>query len=288
MKYEKGVFLKELCLWGRDSLRESSVENPELESSLLLSKALGISAIDIYAYPKREVESEKIEGFKRLLERRLKKEPIAYILGEREFYSRPFIVTPDVLIPRPETETLVEEALKVTKNISHPLVADAGTGSGCIAVTIACECMNARIFATDISFKALLIAGINSRRHGTSDRISLVRMDFLSGFKGESIDIVLSNPPYISKDDFPKLESSVRDFEPKESLLGGEDGLDCIRKIVHQSRRVLKNGGWCIVEVGAGQSEGVSEIFDYAGFRDVSSVKDLSGIERVVKGKWIR
>ncbi|MER3447643.1 MAG: peptide chain release factor N(5)-glutamine methyltransferase [Candidatus Dadabacteria bacterium] len=288
MKYRNNVFLKGLYLWGRDSLRESLAENPELESSLLLSKALGINAIDIYAHPEREVESEKVEEFKLLLERRLKREPIAYILGEKEFYSRPFVVTPDVLIPRPETEILVEEALKISKSIPQPLVVDAGTGSGCISVTIACECRDARILATDISLESLLIAEINSRRHGTLDRISLVRMDFLSGFKEESIDIVLSNPPYISKDDFSKLESSVRDFEPKESLLGGEDGLDYIRKIVYQSRRVLKNGGWCIVEVGAGQSEGVSEILDYARFKSVSSVKDISGIERVVKGKWIR
>jgi release factor glutamine methyltransferase len=288
MKYRNGVFLKELYLLGRDSLRESPVENPELESSLLLSKTLGINAIDIYAYPERKVGLEEVEEFKRLLDRRLKREPVAYILGEKEFYSRPFIVTPNVLIPRPETEILVEEALKVIKNISHPLVVDTGTGSGCIAVTIGCECGDARIFATDISFEALLVARANSKRHRAIESVSLVRMDFLSGFKKESIDIVISNPPYVSESDFSKLEPNVRDFEPKESLLGGEDGLDCIRKIVHQSGRVLKNGGWCIVEVGANQYESVSEIFDYAGFRSVSSVKDLSGIERVIKGKWIR
>lgn len=288
MKYREGVFLKELYLLGRDSLRDSPVENPELESSLLLSKALGINLVDVYAYPERKVESDKVEEFERLLERRLKREPVAYILGEKEFYSRTFIVTPDVLIPRPETEILIEEGLKVTKNISHPLVVEAGTGSGCIAVTIGCECEDARIFATDISFEALLIARANSKRHRVVEKISLVRTDFLSGFKEESFDIAISNPPYVAARDFSKLESSVRDFEPKQSLLGGEDGLDCIRKIVHQAGKVLKNGGWCIVEVGANQSESVSEIFDCVGFGDVSSLKDLSRIERVVKGKWIR
>lgn len=288
MKYRNGVFLKELYLLGGDLLRESSLENSELESSLLLSKALGIKVADIYAHPERKVESDKAEEFKQLLERRLKREPIAYILGEKEFYSRPFITTPDVLIPRPETETLIEEGLKVTKSISHPLVVDAGTGSGCIAVTIGCECKDAQICATDISFEALLIARANSKRHRVVERISLVRMDFLSGFKEESIDIALSNPPYVAERDFSKLEPDVRDFEPRQSLLGGEDGLDCIRKIVHQAGRVLKKGGWCIVEVGANQSESVSKIFDYVGFIDISSVRDLSGIERVVKGKWIR
>lgn len=288
MKYREGIFLKGLYLLGRDSLRDSPVENPELESALLLSKALGINLVDVYAYPERKVESDKVEEFERLLERRLKREPVAYILGEKEFYSRTFIVTPDVLIPRPETEILIEEGLKATKNISHPLVVDAGTGSGCIAVTIGCESEDTRIFATDISFEGLLIARANSKRHRVVERISLVRTDFLSGFKEESFDIAISNPPYVAERDFSKLESSVRDFEPKRSLLGGEDGLDCIRKIVHQAGKVLKNGGWCIVEVGANQSESVSEIFDCVGFGDVSSLKDLSGIERVVKGKWIR
>lgn len=288
MKYRNGVLLRKLYLFGRDSLRESHAENPELESSLLLSKALSINAVDIYAYPERKVASDKVEEFKQLLERRLRKEPVAYILGEKEFYSRPFIVSPDVLIPRPETEILVEEALKVAKNVSHPLVVDAGTGSGCIAVTISCECENAQIFATDISLEALLVAGANSKRHRVVEKISLVRTDFLNSFKEESIDLALSNPPYITESDFSKLESNVKDFEPKESLLGGEDGLDCMRKIVHQAGRVLKNGGWCIVEVGDSQSENVSKIFDYIGFRDISSVRDLSGIERVIKGKWIK
>ncbi len=287
MKYKNGVFLRDLYLFGRNSLRESHVENPELESSLLLSKAIGIKAVDIFAYPERKVELDKVEEFRRLLERRLKREPVAYILSEKEFYSRPFIVSPDVLIPRPETEILIEEALIVTKSISHPLVVDAGTGSGCIAVTIGCEREDARIFATDISFEALLVAGENSKRHRVIERISLVRTDFLSGFKEDSIDIVLSNPPYVNESDFSKLESNVKDFEPKASLLGGKDGLNCIRKIVHQAGMVLKKGGWCIVEVGANKSESVSEIFDFVGFRDVSYVKDLSGIERVVKGKWI-
>jgi release factor glutamine methyltransferase len=288
MKYRNGVLLRKLYLLGRNSLRESHAENPELEASLLLSKVLSINAVDIYAYPERKVASDKVEEFRQLLERRLRREPVAYILGEKEFYSRPFIVSPDVLIPRPETEILVEEALKVAKNVSHPLVVDAGTGSGCIAITISCECQDAQIFATDISFEALLIADANSKRHRVVEKISLVRTDFLSSFEEESIDLALSNPPYITDSDFSKLESNVKDFEPKESLLGGEDGLNCMRKIVHQAGRVLKNGGWCIVEVGDGQSENVSEIFDYVGFRDVSSVRDLSGIERVIKGKWIK
>ncbi len=283
----KGVFLKELYLLGRDILRELSVENPELEASLLLSKTLDIATADIYSHPQREVPSEKIKEFKQLLNRRLKREPIAYILGEREFYSRSFIVTSDVLIPRPETETLVEEALNIIKTISRPIVVDVGTGSGCIAVTIGCECENARMFATDISFEALFIAETNSERHNIAKRISFICANFLSCFKEESVDIVVSNPPYVSHSDFFRLESDVKDFEPKVSLFGGEDGLTCIKKIVYQAGKILKNGGRCIVEVGASQSEIVSEIFKGVGFKKVSTVKDLTGIERVVTGKWI-
>ena len=312
--------MKELYLKGRDLLKKSGLENPELEAALLLSKVLRINTTYIYAHPKNWVQSDKIKEFELLLERRIKREPIAYILGEKEFYSRSFIVTPDVLIPRPETEILVEEALKIINNIPYPTVLDVGTGSGCIAVTIACEAGNAQNFATDISFEALMVARANSERHKVSKRISYVCADFLSCFNENSFDIILSNPPYIPEGEFYSLESNVRDFEPKISLIGGgsilrqgsgqalrlhpstvrselvedsrptsgEEGLNCIRKIVHEAGKVLKNGGWCIIEVGANQSEKVSEIFKGVGFKEVSAVKDLAGIERVVKGKWKR
>ncbi|KRT66843.1 MAG: bifunctional N5-glutamine S-adenosyl-L-methionine-dependent methyltransferase/tRNA (m7G46) methyltransferase [Candidatus Dadabacteria bacterium CSP1-2] len=320
MKNGEGIFLKELYLKGRDLLKKSGLENPELEAALLLSKVLRINTTYIYAHPKNWVQSDKIKEFELLLERRIKREPIAYILGEKEFYSRSFIVTPDVLIPRPETEILFEEALKIINNIPYPTVLDVGTGSGCIAVTIACEAGNAQNFATDISFEALMVARANSERHKVSKRISYVCADFLSCFNENSFDIILSNPPYIPEGEFYSLESNVRDFEPKISLIGGgsilrqgsgqalrlhpstvrselvedsrpttgEEGLNCIRKIVHEAGKVLKNGGWCIIEVGANQSEKVSEIFKGVGFKEVSAVKDLAGIERVVKGKWKR
>jgi release factor glutamine methyltransferase len=307
------LFLKELYILGKDSLKKSGIENPELEVSLLLSKVLGIKTADIYAHPDKWVQSNKVKEFRLLLERRLKREPIAYILGEKEFYSRSFVVTPHVLIPRLETETLVEEALKIIKSNPHPFVLDVGTGSGCIAVTIACEAQNAEVFATDISFEALIIARTNSERYKVARRISLIRGDFLSCFKEESFDIIVSNPPYVAKGDFYGLESDIRDFEPKVSLIGdssnlrqgsgetvrpepvedsrltaGEEGLDCIKMIIHDAGRILKNGGWCIIEIGENQSEKVSEIFRADGFKDVTTIKDLSGIERVVMGRWRR
>ncbi len=312
--------MKELYLKGRDLLKKSGLENPELEAALLLSKVLRINTTYIYAHPKNWVQSDKIKEFELLLERRINREPIAYILGEKEFYSRSFIVTPDVLIPRPETEILVEEALKIINNIPYPTVLDVGTGSGCIAVTIACEDKNAQIFAADISLEALMVARANSKRHKVAKRISLICADFLSCFKKNSFDIIISNPPYIPESEFHKLESDVREFEPKASLIGGgsiirqgsgqtlrlhpptvwselvedsrptsgEEGLNYIRKIAREAGRVLKNDGWCIIEVGANQSEKVSEIFKGVGFKEVSTVRDLAEIERVVEGKWKR
>jgi len=320
MKNGEGIFLKELYLQGRNLLRESGVENPELEAALLLSKVLGINTTYIYAHPEERIQSEKANEFELMLERRIKREPIAYIIGVKEFYSRSFIVTPDVLIPRPETEILVEEALKITKTTPNSFVLDVGTGSGCIAVTIGCESEKAQISATDNSFEALIVARANSKRHKVTKRISLICANFLSCFKKNSFDVIISNPPYIPESEFHKLESDVREFEPKASLIGGgsilrkgsgqtlrlhhttvrselvedsrptsgEEGLNCIRKIAREAGRVLKNDGWCIIEVGANQSEKVSEIFKGVGFKEISTVKDLAGIGRVVKGKWKR
>jgi release factor glutamine methyltransferase len=280
--------LRELYTLGRDSLKKSGIENPDLEASILLSRTLGVSKTDVYAHPEMEVEDNRVKAFNQMLERRLRGEPIAYILGEKEFYSRTFLVNPSVLIPRPETEILVEEALRVIENLSFPLVADVGTGSGCIAVTIGCECKDTQIFATDVSLDALTVARANAQRHGVSSHISFISADFLSCFRKESLDVVLSNPPYVSAVDFFNLEPKVRDFEPKVSLFGGEDGLNCIRRILPQAARVLKDNGWCIIEIGANQSEKTAEIFDGMGFKDISVVEDLAGIVRVVKGKWIK
>ena len=269
MEHRNGISLRELYTLGRDRLRKSGIENPELESSLLLSKVLGINKTDIYAHPEREVGSDGVKEFDRLLERRLKGEPVAYILGEKEFHSRTFIVNPSVLIPRPETEILVEEAIRVIEVFSSPLVVDVGTGSGCIAVTIACGHQGARILAIDISFNALRVARMNAEKHGVSSRISFICADLLSCLKEESLDVVVSNPPYVSTADFYNLETEVRDFEPKLSLFGGGDGLNHIRKIASQAARVLKSGGWCIIEIGVNQSEKAAEIFEGAGFGSV-------------------
>lgn len=279
--------LKQAYLYGVDKIKELGVENPGTESSLLLSNILGLNRSEIYIHPEREIDSEDVERFKRILRRRGNREPISYILGHCEFYSRGFVVSRGVLVPRPETELLVEEVLKVAKEISSPQIIDVGTGSGCIAVTICCEQRDSIVFATDISYDALRVARLNAKINGVEKDIKFSCADFLGCFKRGFFDIVVSNPPYISDSDLALIDPDVRDFEPNRAISGGKDGLYCVRSIVKGSLIVLKNGGWCILEIGHDQEGRAIEIFRQAGFREISLKKDLSGVSRVIKGRWI-
>jgi len=281
------MHLKELYLSGKENMKRSTVDNPALESYLLLSKTNAISDIsEIYAHPEKEMDSETIEQYFELLERRANNEPSAYIMGGKEFYSRRFTVNPSVLIPRPETELLAEEAIRITHTIKSPVVLDIGTGSGCIAVTIAGENPLSNIYASDISAEALRTAGYNARMHQVDKRITFVNGYLLSTFKKDAFDIIVSNPPYISESEFETLEPEVREFEPRLSLLAGSDGLSLINEIISDSPRILKDGGWCLLEIGAGQSEKVMELFHERGFSEITALRDLSNTERVVKAKW--
>ena len=284
---KENMQLKELYQSGKEYLDRNSIETPSLEASLLLSETAVIDNMsEIYAFPEKEIDQNTVSEFQGLINRRIKREPLAYITGEKEFYSRPFKVNPSVLIPRPETEILVEETLGLAKLVSTPLILDIGTGSGCIAITLACEYKNARVLAADISLEALSIAKENTTRHQVSHRICLVRGDLLSSFKYNTFDIIVSNPPYISEVEFDQLEPDVKEFEPRSSLLGGEDGLYFIRKIISDSTTTLKDGGWCLLEIGLGQKESAKTLFEEYGYTEISSTNDLNGIERVIKAKW--
>lgn len=281
------MHLKDLYQLGKENMRRSLIENPALETSILLSKTSAIKDIsEIYAYPDKELDNTEVEEFYRLLERRIKNEPIAYITGEKEFYSRTFSVNRDVLIPRPETEMLVEEALRTVDKIVKPSVLDVGTGSGCIAVTLSCEKPGSSVAASDISRGALAAARANAERHSTREEIWFVQGSLTDPFKGETFDVVVSNPPYIAEGEYALLPPDVRDYEPRSSLVGGEDGLYFISKIISGAGRVLKNGGWCMLEIGAGQSSDVKRLFREARFSEISSIKDVNDIERVVRAQW--
>jgi len=279
--------LKELYSLGKENLRQNAIESPDLEAYLLLSESEVVSAFsDIYTNPEKEVDQNSYKKFQDLVERRLNREPISYITGEKEFYSRSYKVNSGVLIPRPETELLVDEALLLANQEDSPQILDMGTGSGCISVTLAYLCGNAKIVATDISLKALKLAKENITRHEKQDNISLLGGDLLAFFKDRSFDIVISNPPYISESEIKMLEPDVRDYEPMVALSAGEDGLKYIKKIISGSKRILKNDGWCVLEIGQGQADKVTNLFLESGFTEVCTKKDLNGIDRVIRAKW--
>jgi release factor glutamine methyltransferase len=217
--------------------------------------------------------------------RRARHEPVAYITGQREFYGRDFRVTPDVLIPRPETELLVDAALKLFRQPSavsrQPArIIDIGTGSGCIAVTLAAERPNAIIVATDISAAAIAVARGNAARHQVDGRITFVEGSLFAGLTG-GWDLVVSNPPYVSENDRETLAPDVREFEPGLALFGGDDGLDVIRELVPAAAQALNPGGSLLMEIGAGQADEVKKIVEQAGLVDIRFLADLQDIPRV-------
>ena len=233
-----------------------------------------------------EASAEFTAAFAPMVARRAAHEPLAYILGEREFYGRPFAVARAVLIPRPETELIVEEACRwlAARDAAAPMIVDVGTGSGCLAVTLALECRAARLVATDISAGALEIAAANAARHQVADRIRFVRVPLTAGLRGEA-DLVVANPPYVAERDRASLPAEVREYEPAEALFGGPDGLDVIRALAPSAAQALRPGGRLLLEIGAGQSNAVNTILEHAGFTDVHVEADLAGIPRMVVGE---
>jgi release factor glutamine methyltransferase len=229
-------------------------------------------------------------AFETLVQRRLAHEPVAYITGVREFYGRTFAVGPGVLIPRPETELVVEHALIALREIEQrthraPAVVDVGTGSGCIAISIALEDPRARVRAIDVSTQALDIARANAARLGASDRVAFREMSLLDGLVGvERVDLIVSNPPYVAARDRATLQADVVDFEPALALFGGNDGLDIIGELLRQADATLAAGGWLIVEFGNGQEQDIVTLLrnDAPTLELMRVVKDLAGIPRVL------
>lgn len=246
-----------------------------------------MGAADILTHPERELSAEERKVFRRMVARRgVRREPLQYIVGEAEFFSRRFLVDRGVLIPRPETELLVEETMRRLSGWRHPVLADLGTGSGVLAVTLALELPGAEVHAVDISGDALAVASFNARRHGVSDRVYFYRGDLFSplaaaGLTGK-LDAVVSNPPYVGERELADLQPEVRWHEPREALVAPEDGLAFFRRMAESAPRFLRAGGWLLVEIGASQGEAVATLFGAAGFAGVEVVRDYSGRERIV------
>ncbi len=218
--------------------------------------------------------------FRALIERRLAGEPIQYIIGEAEFYGLPFRVTRDVLIPRPETEYLVEKVLELTASFTAPRIVDIGTGSGAIAVVLAHKLPGARLTATDLSAPALKIARQNAVRNGVA-RIRFLLGDLLAPVAEERFDIIVSNPPYVPTADRATLSVEVREYEPALALFAGDDGLDVYRRLIPAAFDALKPGGFVALEIGYGQSISIIELLARSGFQRVEFIPDLQGIPRV-------
>jgi release factor glutamine methyltransferase len=265
--------------YGRQSLVDS--ESVDLDTRLLLAKALDKSLTYLMSWPETILSDRQQQLFISFVAKRQAGEPIAYIIGETGFWSLSLNVTPATLIPRPDTELLVELAL--TKVEPHALVLDLGTGSGAIALSIAKENPNAKVIASDYSWSALLVAQQNAERNSV-ENVSFIRADWLSACQGQCVDVVVSNPPYIENLDAHLQQGDVR-FEPITALTAGDDGLDDIRQIVQQSKECLKHKGWLLVEHGYHQAQNVMSIFKQAGFKAVSSHQDLGGNDRVVMGQ---
>ena len=251
---------------------------PPLEARALLAQQLGCTREALVAHPERSVTDAAAAAFGALARRRRSGEPLAYLLGEREFYGRAFAVTPAVLIPRPETELLVSLALDRAKQIDHPAILDLGTGSGCVAITLALEAPQATVVATDIDTAALDIARANATRHRA--RVTFIESNWYSAIEGR-FDLIVANPPYVAGAD-PHLPDLQR--EPQLALLAGKDGLDHVRTIVAASPAHLRSGGWLALEHGYDQASPIRDLFASAGFESVSTFKDVAGIARVTSG----
>jgi release factor glutamine methyltransferase len=254
-----------------------------VDARLLLQHVTGATVAQIVSYPGRQLGPVDRMRFESLVARRASGEPIAYLLGEREFYSRAFAVTPGVLIPRPETEGLVDAALARLPVDGNPAVVDLGTGSGCVGITIALEHTKTRVLAIDASADAITVARRNATALACSN-IDFVIGDWLKGIDGHRLSMVVANPPYIAAADFHLGQGDLR-FEPRSALTPGDDGLAAIREIIIQAPAALAGGGWLILEHGHDQGPAVRKLLAVRGFADVFTDRDLAGHDRITGGR---
>mgnify|MGYP001123029224 FL=1 len=278
---ERWTVLK-ILQWTADYFAGKEIASARLEAELLLAATLDLDRVGLYVNFERPLDSSELAAFREQVQRRAKGEPVQYILGETEFWSLPFTVSPAVLVPRADTEVLVEEALSRIEGPVHLL--DVGTGSGAIAVAMAHEKPEIQVTALDCSEEALQVARGNAERNGVAERVSCLAGD-LAELPPGPFAMVVSNPPYIPTADCEQLMTEVRDHEPRLALDGGEDGLTAYRQLSSQSGEILLPGGWLLVEVGVGQAEDVVALFESAGLAEITSRDDYAGIPRVVAGR---
>lgn len=270
-----------------ERLARAGSSSPRLDAEILLTFFLNIGRLELYKAPERVLTEEDAAGFENLLERRCQGEPVAYIIGVKEFWSLLFKVNREVLIPRPETEILVEETLQVARGAAWtaPRILEIGVGSGAVTVALAKELPEAMLMATDIATGALALARENARRHGVMERIDFRGGDLWMPVEG-TFDLIVSNPPYIPAAEFSRLPRGVKDYEPRQALLAGAAGTAYHRAIIDGGVQHLKKGGWLLMELGEGQGAELTEILRQAAvYENIALRSDYGGVERVVRAR---
>jgi len=274
------VTLNQVLAQVRDVLATNSIEDASLEGEILLRQALGIDRVRLYANLNSELSAEQENDFWHLVQRRLSGEPTAYIAGHREFYGLDFFVDRRVLIPRPETELMVEEAIRLAQTHNIATVADIGTGCGAIAISLAVNLPRIKIYASDVSAGALEVARLNCEKHGVAGRIQLLRGDMLAPL-AEPVDLILANLPYVTEQEVST--SALADFEPRLALDGGSDGLGGIRRLCEQAADRLNPQGGMLLEIGWGQGRAVTSLIRrHFPSALLEVIPDLQGMERVI------
>ena len=272
----------DLITWAETYFKDKGFENPRNEIEWLIRSVLSISRIDVYLNFDRLLSLKELKKLKSFVNRRLKKEPLQYITESCEFYGREYFVNNNVLIPRPETETLIDLALESLKGLSSPKILDIGTGSGCLAITLAAEISNSRVTGIDISNEAINVANINKSKNKLKN-ISFKKIDILRQTINDQFDLIISNPPYITKDELVNVIKDVKEYEPLIALTDGADGLTFYRRFFSIAKQSLKRYGSMLLEVGIDtHPKEVQDIFIKQGFINTRLFKDLNGDDRVI------
>jgi release factor glutamine methyltransferase len=277
------VQLKQALAAAVEPLEAADVGSPRLNAETLLIFVLGVNRAYLYAHPERELTPEEQARYDEVIGHRASGLPTQYITGHQEFWGLDFIVSPAVLIPRPETEHLVETVLELARAVPEPRIVDVGTGSGCIALALAHELKNAEVYAVDLSADALEIARANSVRLQLDSRVRFLKSNVLEALaETRGFDVVVSNPPYVGLNEADKVQRSVFKFEPRMAVFAGENGLDVVRPLVEQAHPALKPGGYLAMEIGYSMRDAVLELLNPTMWDEPNVVPDLRGIPRVV------
>ena len=285
--------IQKLLTWVTEYLTDRQVDSPRLSAELLLSHVMQMTRIELYTQFDRPVAKAELDSLRDLVKRAGQREPVPYLTGKTEFYSLELKVTGDCMIPRPETELLVQRAIEFLRTRRGiQFVCDLCTGSGCIAVAIAANFSNARLIATDVSAAALAVAAGNVEKHRLTERVTLLCGDLFEPIiphvDVDRFDLIVCNPPYVSASEYERLDKNVKDYEPKLALFAGDDGLDVYRRICGQAARFLKPGAALMLEIGCAQGPAVRELLEQTGaFGDIRIEKDVHSNDRIVTAKRI-